>query len=94
MLNVFTFEYNTESDKLFVTDILGKGMMIEWMTPIVRYKKNLSQMFSGKEQNFYSQANHISAVSAMLQDAKNEQTKLIADRSSLYNTYINPSEVN
>lgn len=77
-----------ESDKTFVMNVLGKGMMIEWMSPIVRSKKNLSQMFSGKEQNFYSQANHISAVMSMLEDAKLEQYKLISDRSSALNSYL------
>lgn len=82
------FPVEEDFDKEFTMNILGKGMMIEWINPIVRSKKNLSQVFAGKEQNFYSQANHISAVSSILENAKSEQLKLISSRSSLYNTYI------
>lgn len=48
----FELKYETtdNSDEDFVTKILYKGMLVEWLTPQVRSKLNIAQFFGGKEQ--------------------------------------------
>lgn len=77
-----------EEDTEFVSDILALGMVVAWLSPIVRSKVNLSQMFSGKEVNFFSQASHTDVLRGVLEDAKLEQRKLIQDRGFITNSYL------
>lgn len=76
------------ADLDFVINILAIGMAIEWALPQVRSKANMQQFYGGKEQNFYSQANHISELRGLLDDLKVEQQKLIKDRGFFNNPYL------
>jgi hypothetical protein len=80
-----------DADNDFVTDILALGMVIVWLSPIVRSKVNLSQMFTGKNATFFSQASHLDQLRSVLDDAKYEQRKLIQDRGFIYNSYLEES---
>lgn len=75
-------------DKDFITTILAKGMVVEWLSPYVRSKLNMAQMFTGSEQKFYSQANHLSELRTLLEDTKQELEKEILDRNYAYNEYL------
>lgn len=80
---------NDESDKDTVTLILALGMKIAWYQPQVNSILNTSQMFGGKEEKFYSQANHINAVSGVLfKDAKKELRNAIRDHKYFNGTYV------
>ena len=78
-----TFELARSIDKLsdedYAVEIIAMGMVIEWMEPQVKSVVNMAQMFSGKEQKFYSQAQHLSEVKKMLDDAKVEIRRIIRD---------------
>ena len=50
----------------FIKYILSKGMVIEWLKPQVRSRLNIAQFFGGKEQKYYSQAQHISELRGLL----------------------------
>lgn len=76
------------ADLDYVVEILAKGMVIEWLEPQVKSVLNTSQMFGGKEQKFYAQANHLSELKGMLSDAKTELRKMIRDHGYIYNSYI------
>lgn len=76
------------SDIEFVKLILSKGMIVEWIKPQVRSKINLSQYFGGKEQSFFSQANHIAELRGMLEDTQLDIKKSIRDRGYIYNSYL------
>lgn len=82
------FPTDDDSDKDFVRSVLSKGMTIEWLKPQVRSKVNLSQMFAGSEQKFYSQSAHISELRALLEDSELELRKMIRDRGYIHNSYL------
>ena len=52
---------------------------------------NIQQMYGGKEQKFYAQANHLNAIQSLLSRFKIEQKKLIRDHGANYNSYIGVS---
>lgn len=76
------------SDLDFIKNIIAKGMVIEWVKPQVRSKLNIAQMFGGKEQKFYAQANHLSELRSLLEDTEIELRKEIRDRGYIYNPYL------
>ena len=80
-----------DADNDFVVDIMALGMVISWLSPIVRNKVNLSQLFTGKEQKFYSQSAHIEQLRGVLEDATLEQRRLIQDWGYIYNSYLEES---
>lgn len=82
------FENSENEDKDFVTIILSKAMLIQWLEPQVRSKVNIAQFLGGKEQSMYSQANHISELRGMLEDTQLELRKMIRDRGYINNEYL------
>ena len=83
------YETADNSDEDFVTKILYKGMLVEWLTPQVRSKLNIAQMMtSNKESKFYSQAQHLSELRGMLEDTKIELRQIISEHGFIYNTYL------
>lgn len=83
-------EFDMEED--FVLDVLSSAMVIEWLRPQVDSVLNIMQMYSGKEEKFYSQANHIDQLRNLLSDAKSELRKTIRDHGYISNSYINGDE--
>lgn len=77
------------SDEDFVTEILGQGMVIAWLEPQVKSVLNLSQFFGGKEQKWFSQAQHVNELQAMLKTAKSELRRMICDYGYVNNSYVN-----
>ena len=92
VVQVFTFEMSNSVDDAadldFTKYILSKGMVVEWLKPQVRSKVNIAQMFGGKEQKFYSQAQHLSELRGLLEDTQLEMRKAIRDRGYIYNPYL------
>lgn len=79
----------TESmDKLFIMDVIGYGMIVQWMMPLVFSTVNLMQMYGTSAEKFYAQANHTSVNNEVLDKAIYIQRKLIRDRGLVYNSYI------
>jgi len=91
-IQVFTFEMANSIDDAtdldFTRYILSKGMVVEWLKPQVRSKANIAQMFSGKEEKFYSQSQHLSELRGLLEDTQLELRKAIRDRGYIYNPYL------
>lgn len=69
-------------------EIYALGVRVEWLEPLVKSRVNLSQMFGGKEEKYYSQASHISAITGILEDAKLEIRKMKRDFGYAHNSYI------
>lgn len=92
-----TLEYTLEnsvddfSDGQFVVDILAYGIGIGWLEPKVYSIVNVQQMYGGKEQKFYAQANHLNAIQNLLSQLETKQKKLIRDHGANYNSYIGAS---
>lgn len=78
-----------DNDQDFVIELLSKGMVIEWLEPQVTSVANIAQVFGGKDQKFYAQANHLSVTKELLNEKKTELRKFIRDRGYIYNSYIN-----
>ena len=90
---VVEFELKTSvddsADDDFVTEILSRGMVIEWLEPQVKSVVNIAQMFGGKEQKFYAQSAHMAELKDMLKTAKSELRRMICDYGYINNSYIN-----
>ena len=87
-----TFEMDNNVDDAadldFVKYILSKGMVVEWLKPQVRSKVNIAQFFGGKEEKWFSQAQHLSELRGLLEDTQLEMRKAIRDRGYIYNPYL------
>ena len=64
------------------------GMKVEWLTPIVESRINLSQMFGGKEEKWFSEANHLEQLREQLYQDKLEIRKMRRDHGYRHNDYI------
>ena len=67
-------------------ELLACGMVDSWLTPMLNSTELTLQFIGGKEESYYSQANHISELRAM-----KEQNLLEMNRLHSYNTYTNNS---
>ena len=79
---------NEETDSNFVMIALAKWMKYEWLSPQLNSVVNTAQFFGGKEQKFYSQANHITELRQMTELAKKEARDFVRDRGYILNTYL------
>lgn len=77
-----------DSDKYFIIEVLSRGMVIAWLEPQVKSTVNLSQMYGGKEQKFYSQAQQLSELKDLLSTTKSEQRRIICDHGYVNNSYL------
>lgn len=79
-----TVSYDDLGDADFVEDVLSEAMLLQWVYP--RYHSTLltSQLFTNKDQSFYSQANHLAEMKSMYENAKLNLRKKIRDRGYQY----------
>ena len=77
-----------EADLQFVIVALAKWMKYEWLSPQLNTKVLTAQSYMGKEQKFYSQANHIAELREMTELAKKEARDFIRDRGYINNSYL------
>lgn len=92
---VFTFELKhpadgeEDEDQIdFVRNVICKAMIIEWCEPQVKRTTNTKQVFSGKEQKYYSQAQHLTELRGLLEDTKKELRQELGDRGIVNNQYL------
>lgn len=76
------------SDKLFTIEILGNEMAYIWANTQVMSDVNTEQFYGGKEQKYYSQANHITALRELKSDCLCDVRRKIGDRGISVNTYL------
>ena len=79
------------SDQLYVEKLFAMSFVIQWLEPTVKNKINLNQMFGGKEEKYYSQAQHLSELRGILEDTVVRFKKEIRDHDAIYNSYIGTS---
>ena len=75
-------------DKEFVINVFSKQMVYEWIHPQVNSVVNTAQFYGGKEQSFYSQANHLAELRNIENDAILAVRNMISDRGYIYNGYL------
>jgi len=76
------------SDVDFVIEIFGLGVAWKWVEPKYKSVLNTSQFFGGKEQKFYSQANHMTELTNMYNNARTDLYKYIASHGYYNNSYL------
>lgn len=81
-------EVNESLDKIFIADVIGYGMITQWLMPLVFSTVNLTQMYGTSAEKFYAQANHTAVNNEVLDKAIYLQRKLIRDRGLTNNSYI------
>ena len=82
---------SVNGDNLFVTMMLGKQMVYEWIHPQVRKTSLLAQMFSGKEVKYFAQANHLAELRQLESETELEVRRMIRDRGFISNPYLERS---
>ena len=60
-------------------EILALLIVSEWLEPQVNSVNVTLQMFGGKEEKFYAQANHLSELKALRDGTRTEARKLMRD---------------
>ena len=65
-------------------ELLGMGMTLAWIDQCLNSTENVLQFIGGKEEKYYSQANHIAELRAMREDTRVEMKRLHS-----YGTYKN-----
>ena len=81
-------QVNEEADLQFVIIALAKWMKYEWLSPQLNSVVNTAQMFAGKEEKFYSQANHVAELREMTELSYKEARDFIRDRNYINNSYL------
>lgn len=59
-----------EFDEEFVKGLFANGMVIAWVEPKYASETLTAEYFGGKEQSWFSQANHMAQMSEMLTKAR------------------------
>lgn len=87
-----TIEYSMKNsgayDEDFIIDLLALGYVILWLEPYVNSTLNLKQVFSGKEEKFYSQSAHLSQVQELYKLNYQKFDKHIRDYGSYFNGFV------
>jgi hypothetical protein len=70
-------------------ELLAMGMTLAWLDQYLNSTENVLQFIGGKEEKYYSQANHIAELRTLREDIRLEMKRLHS-----YDTYINNSYFN
>lgn len=65
-------------------ELLAMGMTMAWIDQYLNSTENVLQFIGGKEEKYYSQANHIAELRALREDTRLEMKRLHS-----YGTYTN-----
>lgn len=79
---------NEDADKEFVITMISKWMVYEWLNQQVQSITNVSQLFSNKESKWYSQAQHITEVRGLRDDAYKAARFYIQNAGYVRNSYL------
>lgn len=82
-----------DEQEVFVNDLsdkdielLAMGMVLAWLEPTINSTELTLQFIGGKEEKYYSQANHLAELRALRED-----TRVDMKRLHCYGTYTNNS---
>lgn len=80
-------QFNADLDDLEI-ELLSLGMVLEWLRPQINSTALTSQFIGGKEEKFFAQSNHLSALQSLFDSTRLEQKKLIRDYGYRNNQYL------
>ena len=71
----FTMKYsvNDDFDKELITDTVGIGLVVEWITPKINNLNNIQQVYGSSEEKFFSQAAHLNSLQSLRDSLIREQ---------------------
>lgn len=82
-----------DESEVFISDLsdrdielLAMGMTLAWLDQYLNSTENVLQFVGGKEEKYYSQANHVAELRALREDIRLEMKRLHS-----YGTYTNNS---
>ena len=86
----YTMHYtiDADADREFVIEVLSIGVCRAWLEEKILDITNIKQLFSDKNSKWYSQAAHLNELQALYSSLDAEQKRLISDRNSMSNRYI------
>lgn len=79
---------DNNSDIDFIIEVFGLGVAWKWIEPKYKSVINTAQFFGGKEQKFYSQANHMDSLTNMYNNSRTDLYKYIASHGYYNNPYL------
>lgn len=84
-----------DEDETFINDLtdndielLAMGMTMAWLDQYLNSTENVLQFIGGKEEKYYSQANHIAELRAMREDIRVEMKRLHSYGTYKSNSYF------
>lgn len=69
-------------------ELLAMGMTMAWLDQYLNSTENVLQFIGGKEEKYYSQANHIEQLRAMREDTRLEMKRLHSYGTYKSNSYF------
>jgi hypothetical protein len=70
-------------------ELLAMGMTLAWLDQYLNSTENVLQFIGGKEEKYYSQANHIEQLRALREDTRLEMKRLHSYGTYANNPYFN-----
>ena len=69
-------------------ELLAMGMTLAWLDPTINSTELTLQFIGGKEEKYYSQANHLAELRELRDNTKVEMQKLYRDSTYIKNSYF------
>ena len=89
---LFNSKGNEKIDENFVIEVLAYGVVKNWVEPKYFSTLATSQIFTGKEQKFYSQASHLAGIEGLYKNSEKQFNKLIKGYGYINNSYLTGGE--
>lgn len=89
--NSFTAD-DEETNNDFVIEVFGLGIAWRWSSQKYKSTLNTNQVYSGKEEKYYSQANHTDSLKEMQNVSKIDLYNLISQHVTANNSYLTQEE--
>ena len=90
--NAFKRDKSTEVFENDLSDLnielLAMGMTLAWLDQYLNSTENVLQFIGGKEEKYFSQANHIAELRALRADTVREMERLYTRDSYINNSYF------
>lgn len=70
-------------------ELLAMGMTMAWLDQYINSTENVLQFIGGKEEKYYSQANHLAELRSLREDTRLEMKRLHSYGTFTNNSYFN-----
>ena len=87
----YTLKHPVEEgyDQDFIEEALSLGVLVEWLKEAAQYRTEAMRQFhGGKEEKWYSEANHVREINNLYESTRKEWHRFIQDRGYINNIYL------